>query len=143
MAKIAFHFLCITLGCSELAYSQIFWYHKQTDATISAAQKESAEAMLQAAYDAYNAGNLEKTKYYLDQSERNGWVSAGFYYLLGMYSYDTKNFSAAKRYWMRGFNKRGCWECKELADKMELGKPVKPQSNPAQEIVIPKSETTH
>lgn len=77
------------------------------------AQKyKNAEINLGKAYDVYEQGDLEKTKYYLDQSEKKGVVSPGFYFLLGQYFYVKKEYKYAKRYWKRGFN-RGCYECNE------------------------------
>lgn len=74
---------------------------------------------LKKAYEAYNEGDMKKTRYYLDQSERDGMVNASFYYLLGQWCYDKGDKWNASKYWMRGYRKRGCWECKELVDKMK------------------------
>ena len=73
---------------------------------------KNAEINLSKAYEAYEEGNLEKTKYYLDHSEKKGVVSPGFYFLLGQYFFVKAEYRYAKRYWERGF-KRGCWECSE------------------------------
>lgn len=117
--------LCLNL-ISITTYGQLgyFYFQKQENSAVTTAKIENAKINLQKAYDTYKEGNLEKTRYYLDQSERDGMASAGFYYLLGKWCYDMKKFTAAKRYWMRGFNKRGCWECKELAEKMKEGEPI-------------------
>ncbi len=52
--------------------------------TKTAQKYKNAEINLESAYE---AGDLEKTKYYLDQSEKKGVTSPGFYFLLGQYFY--------------------------------------------------------
>lgn len=74
---------------------------------------KNAEMNLRKAYEAYEEGNLEKTKYFLDESEKTGVVSAAFYLLLGQYFFVKEEYRYAKRYWKRGFKKHGCWECGE------------------------------
>jgi tetratricopeptide (TPR) repeat protein len=117
-----------------------FIYPKQKNATESAADKSNSERNVEKAYEAYNSGDLKKTRYYLDQSERNGWTSASFYYLLGMWSYDTGNRTAARRYWMRGYHKRSCWDCKVLAEKMDNGQAISGSSKSKSAQIDPESE---
>ena len=95
-----------------------FYFPRQENSAVITAKMENAKANIDNAYKAYNQGNLEKTKYYLDQSEDDGYVSAAFYYLLGKWCYDKDKIDAADRYWMRGYRKHGCWECKELRDSL-------------------------
>jgi hypothetical protein len=106
------------IGFSQTTY---FYFPRQENSAVTSAKMENAKINLKKAYDAYNEGDMEKTRYYLDQSERNGLVNDSFYYLLGKWCYDKEKFSAAERYWMRGYRKRGCWECKELVVKMKSG----------------------
>lgn len=102
-----------------------FWYNSSTnragDATISEANRQYSSDMLKLAYEAYNSGDMEKTRYYLNQSVDNGWTDASFFYLFGKWCYDKGNKSCAKRYWKKGFRTRGCWECRELVRKMKKG----------------------
>lgn len=100
----------------------VFFWPRQKNATESAAERESSEINLDKAYEAYNEGNVEKTKYFLDQSERAGWTSASYYYLLGQWYFDQKRLGPAGRTWHRGYKKSGCWECKELSDKLIVHK---------------------
>lgn len=87
-------------------------FSSQENSAETAQKYKNAEINLSKAYDAYEEGNLEKTKYFLEQSEKKGIVSPGFYFLLGQYFFVKKQYHYAKRYWNRGF-KRGCWECKD------------------------------
>ncbi len=68
------------------------------------------------AYFAYYDNNLEKAKYFIDQSQREGIKIGDFYFLLGAYMYRTKEYKAAKRYWKISFKEGGCWDCKKLLD---------------------------
>ncbi len=83
----------------------------ENSAETSQKYKQAGE-FLEKAYEAYEEGELEKVKYFLDQSEKDGVVSPGFYFLLGQYFFVKEKYKYAKRYWKRGF-KKGCWECKE------------------------------
>ena len=114
--------VCLTL-ISMIVFSQVtyFYFPRQENSATTSAKMENAKINLNKAYEAYNKGDMEKTKYYLNQSERDGLVNDSFYYLLGKWCYDKGRLTAAKRYWMRGYRKRGCWECKELVVKMESG----------------------
>lgn len=117
--------LLVTLLFAMTSFSQgvtYFYFPRQENSATTTAKMDNAEIHLVNAYGAYNEGNLEKTRYYLDQSERHGYVNSSFYYLLGQWAYDTGNNVAAQRYWNRGYKKRGCWECKELVAKMRAGK---------------------
>lgn len=78
-----------------------------------------AKKNIDQAYQSYIDGNIEKTKYYVDQSQKNGYKSGDFYFLLGTYMYHTEEFKAAKRYWKIAFKEGGCWECKEYLEKLE------------------------
>ena len=114
--------ICIISLFCETSFSQatFFYFPRQENSAVTSAKMEAAKEFVKKAYEAYNQKDLKKTKYYLDQSERNGYTSAGFYYLLGQWCYDKGVYSSAKRYWMRGYRKSGCWECKELVTKMKL-----------------------
>jgi hypothetical protein len=113
--------LSLAFGFVSEGFSQVFFiWPRQKNSTESAAEKENSEINLDKAYEAYNEGNMEKTKYYLDHSERNGWTSDSFYYLLGKWYFDKKKYSAAGKYWTKGYRKRGCWECKELMNEHHL-----------------------
>lgn len=87
-------------------------YGTKENSAETAQKYKNAEINLGKAYDAYEAGDLAKTKYYLDQSEKKGVISPGFYFLLGQYFYVKKEYKYARRYWKRGYN-RGCYECNE------------------------------
>ena len=89
------------------------------DSAETAIKYRNAEINLKRAYDAYQEGNLEKTKYYLDESERRGVVSPEFYLLLGQYFYAKQEYKYARRYWRRGF-KKGCWECNEKINTIPI-----------------------
>src|SRR5688572_26086453 len=79
-------------------------YGNGENSAVTAQKYKNAEINLGKAYDAYESGDLEKTKYFLDQSEKKGVVSPGFYLLLGQYFYVKRQYKYAKRYWKRGFN---------------------------------------
>lgn len=96
-----------------------FQYPHEENLKTESVRVQKARSNLKKAYEYYNAGDMAKTKYYLLESETSRHVNASFYYLLGQWHYDQREFGYAKRYWMRGYNKRGCWECKELVLKME------------------------
>jgi len=109
----------VILPClSQVTY---FYFPRQENSAVTSAKMENAQINLKKAYEAYNEGDMKKTRYYLNQSERDGWTSAGFYYLLGKWCYDKGKYLTAKRYWMRAYRKKGCWECKELVLKMKSG----------------------
>jgi len=92
-------------------------YGSYENSAETAQKYKNAGSFLEKAYDAYEEGNLEKTKYFLDQSEKEGVVSPGFYLLLGQYFFVKEKYRYAKRYWKRGF-KKGCWECKEKIEEI-------------------------
>ncbi len=116
---------------SMISYSQVnvFYFPSGENSAQTSAKMENAQANLDLAYEAYNEGDMEKTKYYLDQSERNGMVNGSFYYLLGQWFYDEGKHVYAERYWMRGYKKRACWECKELLDKAKAKGGWKPKEH--------------
>ena len=95
-----------------------FVYPRSENSAETSAKMDNSKINLENAYKAFNQGDLDKTKYYLDQSEHDGYVNASFYYLLGKWCHVNGKINAAYRYWMRGYNKYGCWECKELCDKL-------------------------
>jgi len=72
------------------------------------------------AQEAFNEGDMKKTRYYLKASEKKGIVSKEFYLLLGKYNYKKGKSGLAGRYWLRGYRKYACWECGELRDEMLL-----------------------
>lgn len=100
-----------------IGQTTFFYFPRQENSATTSAKMENSNENVKKAYDAYNEGNLEKTRYFLDQSERDGYVSASFYYLLGQWCVAKGNISAALRYWNRGYNKSGCWECMDLYKK--------------------------
>jgi hypothetical protein len=71
-------------------------YGNKENSAETAQKYKNAEINLGKAYDAYEAGDLEKTKYYLNQSEKKGVVSPGFYFLLGQYFYKRKIINMPK-----------------------------------------------
>src|SRR5690606_14017634 len=83
-----------------------------------------AKLNIDKAYIAYSNDNLEKSKYFIDQSQKQGVKSGDFYLLLGAYMYRTQEFKAAKRYWKIAHKEGGCWECKSLLDKLENEEPT-------------------
>ncbi len=118
MKPINLYLLLFCLFCSSQTKAQFFYYRKAPDPAVTQANMEKSKVDLDKAYVSYNDGDLTKTKYFLDQSEKKGFVSDRFYYLLGQWSFDMGKSKDARRYWMRGYAKHGCWECKELADKL-------------------------
>ena len=83
-----------------------------------------AQKNINQAYKAYFEGNIEKAKYFIDQSQEHGFKSGDFYFLLGAYMYRTEEFKAAKRYWKISHKEGGCWECKEYLEKLKNKEPV-------------------
>ena len=83
-----------------------------------------AQKKINQAYKAYFEGNIEKAKYFIDQSQEHGFKSGDFYFLLGAYMYRTEEFKAAKRYWKISHKEGGCWECKEYLEKLKNKEPV-------------------
>jgi len=110
--------LCLFLVCCFSQTKAQFWFHRSPDPAITEANMKKSSIDLDKAYVAYNEGDMIKTRYFLDQSEKKGMVSDRFYYLLGKWSLDVGKKRAAVRYWWRGYKKHGCWECKELAEKV-------------------------
>ena len=100
-------------------YTTPIWVKRQNNSTESQADRESFQFHMEKAKVAYHWGELEKTKYHLNHAERNGWRSGEFYMILGHWAKDTGNERAAKRYWKRGYDKWGCWECKELIEELK------------------------
>ena len=84
----------------------------------------TAKKNIDQAFVAYSENNLEKSKYFIDQSQKQGVKTADFYFMLGAYMYRTKELKAAKRYWKIAYKEGGCWECKELLEKLENDKNV-------------------
>lgn len=120
-------FLIISIYSPLISQVDI-WGNKKSETQLTAEQK-SHEYNMKQAFEAYNAGNLDKTKYHLNQAEKDNWTSTGFYYLLGLWAYDSGDKEGAKRYWLRGYKKRSCWDCKELADKVERGELITESKN--------------
>lgn len=112
--------LLLFVVISATAKSQtIFMYRKTENSATTEAKMNNAKIFLDKAYQAYNENDMKKCRYYLYQSEENGYVNDAFYFLLGQWSMKSGNNDAAIRYWMRGYKKHGCWDCKELADKLK------------------------
>lgn len=82
-------------------------------------KSNTAKANMDKAFAAYVENNLEKSKYFIDQSQRQGIKTGDFYFLLGAYMYRTEEIRAAKRYWKIAHKEGGCWECKELLDNID------------------------
>ncbi len=73
------------------------------------------------ALNAYNRGNLDQTKYYLKAAKKTKWSGSRYYWLWGKYYYRKGDFGSAKKNWRKGYKKFGCWECKELINKVKSG----------------------
>lgn len=114
--------ILIFYNLSAQCYGQAtgFYYPQKENLENESVRVQKAYNNLEKAYEAYNDGDMKRTRYYLYESEAGKHVTAAFYYLLGQWCYDMKNFSAAKKYWMRGYDRRGCWECKDLIRGMEI-----------------------
>lgn len=78
-----------------------------------------AKLNIDKAFIAYSENNIEKSKYFIDQSQRQGIKTGDFYFLLGAYMYRTEEYKAAKRYWKIAFKEGGCWECKDLLEALD------------------------
>jgi len=115
MEKIFYILVFITF--SSHAQQNIFGVPQNSATTQS--KMDLAKNYTDQAYIAYAEGNLEKSKYYVDQSQENGFKSGDFYYLLGAYMYRTNEMKAAKRYWNIAYNEGGCWDCKEYLEKLK------------------------
>jgi len=110
--------VCLLYSLSGKSQTTKFYFPGEDKSIVTPGRREKAKYNLDQAYEAYNKGDLEKTRYYLGQSQDHLWKSGSFYYLLGKWCYDMKKYGSAKRYWYKGLKKYGCWECKELADKL-------------------------
>ena len=86
---------------------------------VTAEQRKEAQDNLDLAYAAYSNGDLETTKKYLDESQKDGRVTEDFYVLLGQYFFDKKQYKYAKRYWTRGTEKTRCDVCEEKLKEYE------------------------
>lgn len=115
MKKI-FYIICI-LGISISANAQVNFLGPLNSATTQS-KMDFAKSNIDNAYASYEE-SLEKFKYYIDQSQSQGYKSGDFYFLLGVFMYRTQEFKAAKRYWKISFKEGGCWDCKELLEKLE------------------------
>lgn len=111
----------------------LFTFSVNAQQTVSGAPIDSATTQnkidvaknfVDQAYIAYTEGNLEKSKYFVDQSQREGQKTGDFYYLLGAYMYRTNKIKAAKRYWNIAHKEGGCWECKEYLDMLKKNEPL-------------------
>lgn len=78
-----------------------------------------AKMKLDSAYVSYDNLFVEKSKYFLDQSQKLGIKSGDLYFLLGAYMFRKYEYKAAKRYWKIAYTEGDCWECKELLSKLE------------------------
>ena len=97
--------------------------YKDNSAQTQAKIDYSMNSILKA-YDAYIAGEIEKSKYFVDQAQKDGVKSGHFYYLLGNYMYHTEEFRAAKRYWKIAYKEGGCYDCKEYLEKLKNEEPL-------------------
>ncbi|WP_417942500.1 hypothetical protein [Flavobacterium sp. RS13.1] len=116
MVKI-FHLILLLMTFSLSAQQNIFGVPQNSATTQS--KMDLAKNYINQAYIAYAEGNLEKSKYYVDQSQEHGFKSGDFYYLLGAYMYRTNEMKAAKRYWNIAYKEGGCWDCKEYLEKLK------------------------
>lgn len=112
-------FLTLSFFALNSLKAQILYIPKQENSAVTESKMKNSNYFLDKAYESYSKGEMDKTRFYLKQSEKDGYVSGRFYFLLGKWCVDMKKRSAAKRYLMRGFRKCGCWECKELALKLK------------------------
>ena len=113
-------FLLLTLNLN--AQQNIFGVPQNSATTQN--KMNLAQKNINQAYKAYFEGNIEKAKYFIDQSQEHGFKSGDFYFLLGAYMYRTEEFKAAKRYWKISHKEGGCWECKEYLEKLKNKEPV-------------------
>lgn len=112
----------MVLSLTAQAQQNIFGVPQNSATTQS--KMDLAKNNIDQAYLAYSEGNLEKCKYFVDQSQEHGFKSGDFYFLLGTYMYYTKELKAAKRYWNIAFKEGGCWDCKELLEKLKNKQPL-------------------
>jgi hypothetical protein len=117
MKKIALIFLALILSINSFGQrklkNNIF---QDENSAVTENKLKMAEENVKEAYFAYYANDLEKAKYFIDQSQRAGTKIGDFYFLLGAYMYRTKEIKAAKRYWKISHKEGGCWDCKKLLD---------------------------
>jgi len=120
--KNIFCIIFFTLTISSTAQQNIFGVPQNSATTQS--KMDQAKNYTNQAYIAYSEGNIEKSKYFVDQSQEHGYKSGDFYYLLGAYMYRTNELKAAKRYWNIAYKEGGCWECKEYLEKLKNKEPL-------------------
>ncbi|UUF15422.1 MULTISPECIES: hypothetical protein [Flavobacterium] len=121
MKKTILFILFLTITNSH-AQQNIFGVPQNSATTQS--KMDIAKKYTDQAYIAYADGNIEKSKYFIDQSQKDGFKSGDFYYLLGAYMYRTNELKAAKRYWNIAYKEGGCWECKEYLEKLKNKEPL-------------------
>ncbi|MFH6956243.1 hypothetical protein ACHRV1_02470 [Flavobacterium aquidurense] len=121
MGKITFLILFLIITNSR-AQQSIFGVPQNSATTQN--KMNIAKKYTDQAYIAYADGNIEKSKYFIDQSQKDGFKSGDFYYLLGAYMYRTNEPKAAKRYWNIAYKEGGCWECKEYLEKLKNKEPL-------------------
>lgn len=112
-------FLIIT---NSYAQQSIFGVPHNSATTQS--KMDIAKKYIDQAYIAYADGDINKSKYFVDQSQKDGFKSGDFYYLLGAYMYRTNELKAAKRYWNIAHKEGGCWDCKEYLEKLKNKEPL-------------------
>jgi len=109
---------------AQVVVGLVDWTANKKNSARTQLQIDESRTNIENAYLAYNERNLEKSKYYIDQSQRDGFKSGDFYFLLGVYMYHTNEMKAAKRYWKIAHKEGGCWECKELLEKLAANEPL-------------------
>lgn len=112
---------CFNINAQKKLKNNIF---QDENSAITNIKLNTANAHMQKALKAYLDNDIEKSKYYIDQSQRQGVKTVEFYFLLGAYMYKTEEFKAAKRYWKIAFKEGGCWECKELLELLKKKNPL-------------------
>jgi len=106
----------------QIIYTYNTWGDLFKKPEITDRDYEVANTNLKLAFDAFNEGNMTKTKFFLKFSKKRGIVSAQYYLILGKYRYKMSKPNMAAKAWLKGFRKHGCWECGELRDEMFVKK---------------------
>ncbi|MFD2726776.1 hypothetical protein [Hyunsoonleella rubra] len=117
-------FVILILLSTINLYSQQNIFGVPQNSATTQSKMDLASKNINQAYVAYFEGNIEKAKYFVDQSQKHGFKSGDFYFLLGAYMYKTDELKAAKRYWKISHKEGGCWECKQYLEKLKNNEPI-------------------